>query len=550
MAVLTAGSLVAIVGATALAVDVGQIYFAKRKAQAAVDLAAIAGAASLPSHDAIVRASLADNGFGTGEVAAGGAPGPRVETLVVTPGRYVADPATSAALRFQPGDAASANALRVTMTHSTPIFFGKLLSGRTSYAYQVSGTASAANSAAFSIGSRLVRLDGGVANALLGALLASSISLSVMDYEALASAKIDLLPFLGAFGEEMNIRAGTYDSLLIANGSVGKSYAAAARIAAAAGQTRAADALRRLASVSDVARLNVKLRDVIDLGPIGATQIGEGPAALAQFDALTLVMAQAQLANSARQVSLDLGVTVPGLASVRATLGIGERPVRAVWLANGRASASAHTAQTRLLLDVRVLGNAVVPAGVRLPVYVELAAGDARLANVRCRLNPADTRVEIDAKPGIVDAWIGDVGAAEFNNMTTPVNPPAAALVSLLGIAVTGRAHATMTNVAYDRLSFTRDDIRNLRPQTVRTRDFTTSLLTRLVGDLDIRTNVIGLPLIAVGVLKPAVAALTQSATPAVDAVLLTVLDVLGLSLGEADVWANGVRCDGGVLVN
>lgn len=559
--ILMAGSMTAIIGAAAVAVDVGSIYYVKRKAQTAVDLAAIAGAGSLPNYDAIVKNSLADNGFSfMREPVAGGAAGGgaalgsdslSTAALTMIPGRYAPDVATPIAQRFVPSSAQTANALRVTMRRTTPIYFGKLFTGQPDVSYEVSSTAATATSAAFSVGTRLLKLDGGIANALLSGLLGTSVSLSVMDYEALATAKIEMFPFLDALGKELNIQVVSYDSLLNISGPIGKVLAAASSVARTTNQSAAADALRRLANVTDVARLNVKLRDIIDLGPLGEKTVGEGPAVAAQFDALNLLMANAQLVNAKRQIQLDLALNLPGLASAKLTLGIGERPVKSVWLANGRPnSAEVHTAQTRLLLDVKILGNAVVPAGVRLPLYVELAAADARLADVRCRLNVADTRVEIDARPGVVDAWIGDVGMAEFNNMTSPVNPPAAALVSLLGVKVTGRAHATLSNIAYDRLSFTVDDIRNRRAQTVRTRDFTTSLVSKLVGDLELKTQVLGIPLIDLSLLTKAVGGLTKNVTPSIDALLFSTLNLLGVGLGEADVWANGVRCDGGVLVN
>ncbi len=549
--IMVAASMTAILGAGALAVDVGWLYYTKRRAQAAVDLAAIAGAGSLPNYSDIVKANLAENGFGfDGQSKGNGGGDVIMSALQMTPGIYTADASIPVKQRFQPSDANVANALRVTMTRDASLFFGRAITGQSAASYQVTSTASTATSAAFSVGSRLVKLDGGVANAILSGLLGTSVSLSVMDYNALATAKIEMFPFLDALGDELNIRAGSYNNLLEANGVVGKTYSAAANILAKTGQTSAANALRKIASSNGAAKLSVKLRDIIDLGPRGTSAIGTGPAVAAQFDALSLLTTSAQLANGTRQVAVNLGVSLPGIASATLTLGIGERPVKGVWLGIGRAGAEAHTAQTRLLLEIKLLGNGALPAGIRLPVYVELAAADARLANVRCRANPADTRVDIDARPGVVDAWIGDVGMAQFTNMTSPVNPPAAQLVSLLGVTVTGRAHATMSNIAYDRLTYTVDDIRNGKYQTVRTRDFTTSLTTKLLGDLQLKTQVAGIPLIDLTLLTKSVVALIQPVTPSVDTLLSNILTTLGIGLGEADVWANGVRCDGGVLVN
>ena len=38
--------------------------------------------------------------------------------------------------------------------------------------------------------------------------------------------------------------------------------------------------------------------------------------------------------------------------------------------------------------------------------------------------------------------------------------------------------------------------------------------------------------------------------TPTLDALPNDILTTLGVGLGEADVWVNGVRCDGAALVN
>src|SRR5690606_34526792 len=69
-------------------------------------------------------------------------------------------------------------------------------------------------SAAFSIGSRLASLDGGLANALLSGLLGGQVSLTVMDYRALADARVNLLQFSDALATELGVTAGDYDALL------------------------------------------------------------------------------------------------------------------------------------------------------------------------------------------------------------------------------------------------------------------------------------------------------------------------------------------------
>jgi uncharacterized membrane protein len=50
--------------------------------------------------------------------------------------------------------------------------------------------------------------------------------------------------------------------------------------------------------------------------------------------------------------------------------------------------------------------------------------------------------------------------------------------------------------------------------------------------------------------LAPLVLSIIGGATHSVDTLLASVLQTLGVGLGQADVWVTGVRCDGAVLVN
>jgi uncharacterized membrane protein len=46
------------------------------------------------------------------------------------------------------------------------------------------------------------------------------------------------------------------------------------------------------------------------------------------------------------------------------------------------------------------------------------------------------------------------------------------------------------------------------------------------------------------------VAGILAGVTSPVDQLLASVLQTLGVGIGQADVWVTGVRCDGAVLVN
>jgi uncharacterized membrane protein len=97
-------------------------------------------------------------------------------------------------------------------------------------------------------------------------------------------------------------------------------------------------------------------------------------------------------------------------------------------------------------------------------------------------------------------------------------------------------------------LTFSHSEILSETKKTVGTTDFTSTLLSRLVGDLQLNVSVLGLglggPLISSGV-----SSLIANAVSPLDQVLSSVLQSLGVGLGQADVWLSGIRCDGAVLV-
>ncbi len=536
VAILSAASIAVAGGLAAFAVDLGSINLAKRRAQQTADLAAMAGAADIARARDVAARSVRENGIET------------ADRVAVSTGIYSPDPAIARPARFVVAGGAAANAVRVEIDTRARLYFGRLLGSGPDAPVSVSATAAVARHGAFSIGSRLLRLDGGVLNGLLSALTGSTVSLSVMDYQALADARIDLFETLqGVRPTGIDLTAGTYRDILRPRIRSADLARAAAR---ATGDGRARAALQSIAVQAGGAAAEASLDRLLDLGPYATTPLSERPAATVAVSALDLLMAHAQVANGNRVVDANLGVSLPGIASARLSLAIGERPQTARWLTIGAEGASVHTAQTRLLLDVRLLGGGLLGAAqVRLPIYIELAPADARLSRIVCGWQRSDLRVAVDARPGLLDAWIGDVTPALMANFTRPVSPPPAEIVRLPLVRVTGQAHAAIRNTGYTPLEFRIEDIERRSPRTVRTTQFTTSLTASLLRDLSLKPDVVGIPLLDVGLVTSAVSGVVTAATPALDQLLASVLQTLGIGLGEADVWVLSARCDGAVLV-
>lgn len=538
-----AGSSLVLFGFGTMAIDVGSFFYQKRRQQTATDLAALAAAADLERATNAARSSAGRNGFSSNSI----------ET--VQTGTYTPDARLAPDARFRQGSGSSANAARVEMRATTPMILGRVLApslGGESGEVAIVTRATAAQDAqaAFAIGSRLARVEGGALNGLLGGLLGANLSLSVMDYEGLARARIDLFGFARQLATRAAISALTFDEVIRASVRIGDVMLAAQDAARDQGAgSDAIAALGRLAGAVAGPAQRINLQSLVSFGNYGSRRLNEEVPLKASLSALDLVSAAAQIANGSRQLDVSLAVNVPGLASVSLKLGIGERPVGTSLVRVDRAGASVHTAQTRLLLTLTLVGSGQASL-VKLPLYLELASATARLTSVSCGAGDiTSSRVTLGVTPAVVDAWIGQVSPAEFSNFSTRPNPPAATLLNLAGLAkVTGRAHVTVTNTSETPVSFSYAEIQRVDKKTTSTQNFVASLLSRLVGDLDLRVELLGLGLPLPG-LEGAVSGVVAGAAAPLDQVLTSLLNTLGIGLGQADSWVSGVRCGGAVLI-
>ncbi|MBN9584995.1 MAG: hypothetical protein J0G34_06325 [Afipia sp.] len=533
IAIMSAASVLLVIACTALGIDVGSIFADKRRAQSAADLAAIVAASDLDNASRAAAATVAKNNY------------PPDSLVAVEPGVYKANLSVLPQQRFVAG-AKPPNAVRVTLQTRTPLYFGKVITGDSQWSLKATAVASTTQLVTFAIGSRLASLNGGLLNTLLGNMLGTTLSLSVMDYNALLGAKVDAFDFLSALAARVNLTGVTYDTLLSSNIKLPDAIAA---LATANGNNGATSALASVSSAVTGLTNKITPKSLIDLGPYSNLTVGQKPKTSVQVSAYDLLAATAGLANGTNQISAGLNLNLPGIAGVTLMATVGERPVGTSWITVGTQGASVHTAQTRILLKIQLIGSGTVSV-VNLPVYVEVAAGTATLNSVSCGYpSVSASSVTLGVSPGIVDAWIGDVTPSMMTNFSTKPNPPGAQLVNLGAVQVTGRAHAAMANSAPTPVTFSYSDIQAQTRKTVNTTSFTSSLTSSLLGDLQLGVQVgpLGLPIPGIGTL---VAGIIGGATGSIDTLLNSVLQTLGLGLGQVDTWVTGVRCDGAVLVN
>ncbi len=535
IALISAVAMSALLGTTALVVDMGSVFLQTRRLQGTADLAALAAARDLDHAEAAALATARANGWD----------GPL--TVTVEKGRYADSQAVAAQARFQPGGT-DPDAVRVRIESQTPLYFGKTFTGRDSQPIARAATAARADLASFSIGTRLASLDGGLANALLGGLTGSNVSLSVMDYDALANADVDLFDYLDALKTELNLTAATYDEVLDARLSTGKALQALSRALADKGQTRASNAARTLANAAGD-RTPAQMTRLFDPGPYGAqSRVLGGSGAKVQLDALNLSKAVLQLANGARQVQLDLGAAVPGVANLTAWLAIGEPPNNAPWMTiTSSRDVIVRTAQTRLYLEAKVGGSGLLaPAQVKLPILVEAASGAAKLKSMSC----AQDEAALDVAPGLGSLMVGEIDTDKLDDFRTPLTPAPATIAKAPLFSVTGKASASLGGQAWQTVRFRQDEVRGRVVKTVSTNDLAQATVSTLLGNLKLDANILGLNLgLGESALTGAVGALLTPLARPLDDVLNSLTGLVGVRLGQADVRMNGLHCRDAALV-
>jgi uncharacterized membrane protein len=121
-----------------------------------------------------------------------------------------------------------------------------------------------------------------------------------------------------------------------------------------------------------------------------------------------------------------------------------------------------------------------------------------------------------------------------------------ARLVNTLLLRVEAFARTDLTQRDWQRVRFSAHEMEQHTVKTVSSHGLVGASAGSLVSDLNINVQTLGL---GVGVNTSALRApLTAAAVP-IDALVDDVTALLGISLGEADVRVNGVRCNEPALV-
>lgn len=546
-----AGTLAAIwlvIAVAALgAIDIGNLFFARRSLQSVADLSASAGAqvvdAACTRARSVATGSAKGNGF---DASVQG------NALTVTCGRW--DTQANAAPSYFSTSGDPSNAVKVTATRTVPYFF--LGPSR-----QVTATAIARSTAigSFSVGTTLASIGAGTLNSLLNALLGTNLNLSLVSYQGLADARVRIGDLVTAAG------AGTVDQLLATQ----LTAAQIAKLMLNALQTTSvanASLSTAISAMTTVVNANIPGNQTIALGnKAGAPgllsiSVANTQSALdATISPLEALLVTAEIAQAGRAaVNVGGGLTLPGLISATLKVQIVQPPVLAIGEAgkdgNGNWRTQARTAQVRAFVDVSVLPLPLPGIGaprpmIHLPLYMEVAPGSAWLESAQCKGNAAARRSVIGVQTGLANVCVGDTPASMSSYSclmpATLVNLP-----GLLTITTAASVPATMpasaaTKLTFDGVSGNGDDY---QPVPAAPGASLANALSGLNASIAAPNGLVvtGTLSLLGGVAQLLVATLTpvlSTVLAGLDQVLIPILQLLGAQVGTSMVHDLSLTC-------
>lgn len=520
ISMILAGSLFMLAGAATVAVDLGSVFLAKRQLQGVADAAALAAAHGGRS---AAEQLLAQSGMGGLSLSA------------LEQGHYEADPDVPVADRFVPGDPLGA-AMRVEVQRRTPLFFGRLLVGRDGIDLRARAIAARTDAAAFSIGTGLASVSGGLPNQLLSALAGTELNLSVMDTQGLASLDLDLLHVADALRVRLGKDGEAYGTLFDRDIPLSEIIGA---MADSAGNSQSATVLRMMAT--RIAGRSVRLSDIIDLGPMrgAASPTGQPDILLDSLTMLRMILSP----PSGTSVPVDLRITVPGLNATRLMLifggGTAQSPLLTVTAAR---DVIVRTAQTRLYLETSVATALSGLLSVRIPLYIELAAGEAKLAEINCSHEALRRGVTLSVTPSIGTVALADVDTQALTNFAHPANPRPALLAQTLGTRITAQTVIALGGVQPQTVHFSAAEISAHQSKRISTPDLAQGIAASIAGKTQVQVSVLGIT-VSGSPLSSAVGALLANIAPLLDEILNGITATLGVRLGSADVRVHQMRC-------
>lgn len=519
VAIIVACSSFMIVVLAALAVDLGSVVLKTREIQGAADLAALAAARDIPRAQAASAATVRSN---LGSAA----------TVQTETGIYVGDPRKKPEERFTVSQA-NPNGARVQVSAPAKLYFAAIF-GRDSVSISRNATAAvlgAEPSALFTVGSRLLSLDRGLVNSLLSGLLGSNVSLSVMDYNKLVGAQVNLLDFLDALAVDLDLEAGDYDALLAHDVTTGQVL----KVLEVVASEDSRSILSRLTGAPLAAKL--KVSELVDVGADAREGLRRGLDV--DVGALDLLVASLETANDERQLALNTTINAL-VADVTLMAGIGDKPTDSSWVSLSSGGLPVlRTAQTRIYAKVATKKFVDDLLKIEIELLAEVAAAEAKIKDIQCSAN---SKVLVDARPGLLRVSLGDViNPGDLKNFKREILTQKEPIATVLGIPITLFADFKSKDTRWQTLTFNMSDIEKRTYKKVRSQEVVTSLLTSITKETKLEIGLLSLSWV-LNLLTPVTSLLGWL----LDTILNPLLSILGIGLGEADVAVFGINCPGG----
>lgn len=528
-AVILAASAFVLVGAAAVAVDVGSLYLQHRQMQGLADAVALAAANGTSPGDSRARALALIAQSQVRGVTLGS----------ITSGHYVADPSVPPDSRFTTGAAGpnEAGAVRVELQQTVPLYFGAILTGRMQSQVSTTATAARLDMASFSIGTQLSTLNGAMPSAFLSALAGAQLNLSSTDIATLQNSRIDLL----SLGDVLRVGAGTPGATYgqVFSGSVPLGTLLAA-MAATAPDSASRTLLQTVAG--QVSSGAVTLTDLIDLGPLARIDYRD-PSNSVATDAYTLLRSLLQLA---RGPIYDVSMTTPlaGFSSVNLRVVGGPQPVHSPMMTVSAANGvTISTSQTRIYIDAQLATPVIPLVTLRFPLYLEVARATAQMTAIRCNSDPVNDGVTLSVTPSIGNFAIAAIDPTKMTDFTARPTIGPGTLVQIPTLSVTGYSAIALGGASAQSVHFSRSDIANWVTHSVSTNDLVTGIASSLVSAMQVTVTS---PLGSLGLqsLTPTqVQSALAAVAPALDGLLNDLTQSLGVPLGVANTRVDRMRC-------
>lgn len=406
-------------------IDIGYLFFQKREMQKVADMAALAGTQQLSRVSDDQCASAFAVARGSAQVGQG-----FTGTLTISCGRW--DPTVTGQTHFQvypngvtPNGATAPTAVSVLTSRTFRSFFGAWVS-RDITALAIA-TADAPL-AVFSVGSRLLRINGGVVPGLLTTLGVNINGTALASYNGLANVSVTPGGLLNQLGFQIPASAdvGTIKQAVLAN--VGGCSNGACPLETLLGAVSTVAGQQNLVSALglSVTQLSLPVQlfsDATGRGGIFAlVNTASGQSALtANVNALELLTAMIGVANGHRFSDVPLGVNVPGVLNSQIRVGIVEPPS----IGMGGVGASAFTSQVRLFSRIQAPAPPASAAlsnllSVDLPMAIDVVNGQGTItAMCNGRDSNGNQTATIAVNAPILQACIGNIDAATTFATTT-----------------------------------------------------------------------------------------------------------------------------------